>query len=103
MLMSTQVLTVVVLIWYLLPTLGVSIVSAQRIILTIVIGTPGVVIMAGMLLSDIGRPAAVVEQTMLRQRLCPVCATDLAERATAHDGCVVCPECGAAWRIADSR
>lgn len=29
---------------------------------------------------------------------CPQCAYRLSDLKSEHDGCVVCPECGAAWR-----
>jgi hypothetical protein len=43
------------------------------------------------------RRAAV--RRILRLRLCPACAYDLGAAPTADDGCAVCPECGAAWRV----
>lgn len=30
---------------------------------------------------------------------CPACATDLGNGEPEPDGCTVCPECGAAWRL----
>lgn len=30
--------------------------------------------------------------------VCPVCAYELTDLRPAEDGCVVCPECGGAWR-----
>jgi hypothetical protein len=35
----------------------------------------------------------------LDERRCPSCGYDLTGCDTAEDGCTVCPECGAAWRI----
>jgi hypothetical protein len=36
---------------------------------------------------------------LLDQNLCPSCASSLRDLETAHDGCTVCPECGAAGRL----
>jgi hypothetical protein len=38
----------------------------------------------------------------LGRRLCPSCGYDLAGLEAGADGCTVCPECGAAWRLAQS-
>jgi hypothetical protein len=35
----------------------------------------------------------------LRAGLCPSCGYDIATHAPEGDGCTVCPECGAAWRL----
>jgi cyanate permease len=35
----------------------------------------------------------------LAVRLCPACGFSLAGRFAEDDGCVVCSECGGAWRI----
>ncbi|MFM9959114.1 MAG: hypothetical protein ACKVZJ_13705 [Phycisphaerales bacterium] len=35
---------------------------------------------------------------MLADGLCPCCAYGLADLPHEHDACVVCPECGGAWR-----
>jgi hypothetical protein len=43
----------------------------------------------------------VVRRTMLGQDLCPSCSNDLSGRpVSARDGCVLCPGCSAAWRVA---
>ena len=34
-----------------------------------------------------------------RRSLCPACHYDIAGCAAQADGCTVCPECGAAWRV----
>lgn len=36
---------------------------------------------------------------MLRHGLCPGCAHGIEGIPPQQDGCVVCPECGAAWRV----
>lgn len=36
---------------------------------------------------------------MIRVRLCPSCGYSLYECEPKPDGCTVCPECGAAWRL----
>lgn len=36
-------------------------------------------------------------------RVCPVCAYRLEGLGEADDGCVVCPECGAAWKFPIAR
>ena len=37
----------------------------------------------------------------LREGHCPACGYGLAEIEPEADGCRVCPECGAAWRLGD--
>lgn len=44
-----------------------------------------------------GSIAGDIEEAMLRRRKCPCCGYALAGSEPAHDGCVVCAECGAAW------
>lgn len=39
---------------------------------------------------------------MLESDLCPACAHGLNGLPPAPDGCTVCPECGAAWRVDQS-
>jgi len=34
---------------------------------------------------------------------CPSCTYKIGHVVEDHDGCVVCPECGAAWRMGDGR
>ncbi len=36
---------------------------------------------------------------MLEHRQCPACDYNLRSLPMEHDGCTVCPECGAAWRM----
>ncbi len=50
-----------------------------------------------------GRPFRLREEhrvvaAYLAEQLCPSCAYPLAGMPAAEDGCVVCPECGAAWK-----
>lgn len=33
---------------------------------------------------------------------CPACFYDLEDVPATEDGCTLCPECGAAWRLGDS-
>ncbi|MBL8757394.1 MAG: hypothetical protein JNK35_03060 [Phycisphaerae bacterium] len=35
-------------------------------------------------------------------RICPACGYDLTGQPVAGDGCTVCPECAAAWRVPTS-
>jgi hypothetical protein len=35
----------------------------------------------------------------LEERTCPACLYSLVDLKPAPDGCVLCPECGAAWRL----
>lgn len=35
-------------------------------------------------------------------RICPACGYDLTSQPVADDGCTVCPECAAAWRVPTS-
>ncbi len=44
---------------------------------------------------------SAVRAAMLRQGLCPTCSNSLAGHpVAARDGCVTCPGCHAAWRVA---
>ena len=47
----------------------------------------------------VGRPRSIVVDALRIRSLCPVCVYDLAGSPIAGDGCTVCPECGAAWRL----
>jgi len=38
-------------------------------------------------------------RSFLRFSRCPSCAYRIAGLEAEDDGCVVCPECGAAWRV----
>ena len=40
---------------------------------------------------------------MCKSRQCPSCSYGLADLAPEPDGCTVCPECGAAWRLPADR
>ena len=41
----------------------------------------------------------VVGDYLFRTRCCPGCGFDLVPSPVEADGCTVCPECGAAWRL----
>ncbi len=45
------------------------------------------------------RFAELLRTGWLVQGRCPACGTVIAELDPEADGCRVCPECGAAWRI----
>jgi hypothetical protein len=45
------------------------------------------------------RMAREAIESSLRARRCPVCLYSLEGLGAAADGCVQCPECGAAWRF----
>jgi hypothetical protein len=45
------------------------------------------------------RWSARVRQAFLDERRCPSCGYSLGDLAAQPDGCTVCPECGAAWRL----
>lgn len=47
------------------------------------------------------RSARHARDAMLRHGLCPACAHGIEGIPPQEDGCVVCPECAAAWRIED--
>ena len=42
-------------------------------------------------------------RTGVRRRLCPGCVYDLSATPPEPEGCVVCPECGAAWKTPEDR
>lgn len=47
-----------------------------------------------------GRPKSIVIDTLREHARCPACVYNLAGcPVAADDGCTVCPECGAAWRL----
>jgi len=43
--------------------------------------------------------AESVVTALTRTGLCPSCAYNMEGVVLEHDGCTVCPECGAAWRL----
>ena len=45
------------------------------------------------------RYARRITTAMMQEGLCLACAYDLCGLKVDTDGCVVCPECGAAWRV----
>lgn len=45
--------------------------------------------------------AQLVARAIVRRKLCPSCGYSLRGLRPERDGCAVCPECGAAWRIHD--
>ncbi len=55
------------------------------------------------LFSGIGRPADQAKILLLDEGLCATCARSLSGLSAEADGCTVCPECGAAWRIEANR
>jgi len=40
-----------------------------------------------------------IDDHLFRTRCCPACGFDLVPSPVESDGCTVCPECGAAWRL----
>ena len=45
------------------------------------------------------RRAGGLALMMLKDRICPSCRYNLDGTSPESDGCTVCPECGAAWRL----
>lgn len=45
--------------------------------------------------------AGTIARVMLEAHRCPACAYSLERVPPQSDGCVVCPECSAAWRLPD--
>ena len=45
------------------------------------------------------RSAPAGRRAMLAFHVCPSCGFDLSALSPEPDGCVVCPECAAAWRL----
>jgi ribosomal protein L32 len=41
----------------------------------------------------------ILRDVLLAHRVCAHCGYSLADAAEEADGCVVCPECGGAWRL----
>jgi hypothetical protein len=41
----------------------------------------------------------VIVEAVVREGHCGACGYPLPTAAAEHDGCTVCPECGAAWRV----
>ncbi len=48
------------------------------------------------------RNATCAIRAMTRAGLCPSCAYNMDGVEPESDGCTVCPECGAAWRLGDA-
>jgi uncharacterized protein YbaR (Trm112 family) len=49
--------------------------------------------------ADFWRGLGRVRRVMLEAALCPSCTHALDGLPEMEDGCVVCPECGSAWRV----
>jgi hypothetical protein len=69
----------------------------------------GVGIAAELMFRGYGRPGKDgegwrrrVRAAILAEHRCPSCSYPLGELAAEGDGCTVCPECGAAWRVGGS-
>ncbi len=45
-----------------------------------------------------GRRVRVLRRARLHEEVCVACEYGMMDIAASEDGCVVCPECGAAWR-----
>jgi len=48
------------------------------------------------------RSSKHARQAMLRAGLCPGCGYQLPDVPPDSEGCTVCPECGAAWKLDDA-
>ncbi|MCA9306278.1 MAG: zinc ribbon domain-containing protein [Phycisphaerales bacterium] len=93
-----------------LTGLGVGVVSSimddysvrTRVVLE---GLRAVVVLGGIMAAfrvhaaiDAGR----VRRELVYRKRCASCGYSLAELTMEDDGCTVCPECGAAWRLKES-
>jgi hypothetical protein len=58
---------------------------------------------AGYRLGAATEPLELVEPLLARCRMCLACGYDLSGLEAEGDGCVVCPECGGAWRVGGAR
>lgn len=47
----------------------------------------------------LSRNAAAASKGLLERHLCPSCGYKLTALPIDPDGCTICPECGAAWRL----
>ncbi len=60
--------------------------------------TVGIVLPLALVYGVIRAPQRRAEQ-LLQARLCGACGYSIESIETSSDGCRVCPECGAAWRV----
>lgn len=88
-----------------LPQAAILVVVFAAMLLTL--GTPWVVV--PLVASSILAPLywrysglRLLVRAMRQEGYCPSCAYALKDVPAAHDGCQVCPECGAAWRLTPS-
>lgn len=84
---------------------GVAIFAGARFMPGLPMWVPGIVVGVIILVvasvrssRSAGRRAAAAADLFLREGRCAGCAYVLDGVAPASDGCVVCPECGAAWK-----
>ena len=84
---------------------GIAIITGARFMPGLPMWVPGVVVAVIILTvasirsaRSAGRRAAAAADLFLREGRCAGCAYVLDGVAPAADGCVVCPECGAAWK-----
>ncbi len=65
------------------------------------VGLCGIVVGMGLRLAAREETWVKLMPRRLDEGRCPVCEYRLDNLAVEEDGCTVCPECGAAWRLAE--
>jgi hypothetical protein len=69
---------------------------ALMLLVIVVIGVVPAILYGLIFKRKVARAAAAA---LLREGFCPSCAYHLRSLAPDPDGCTVCPECGAGWRL----
>ena len=82
------------LVWFIWGSVGAVLLSAILILLLFSIGT----LLAPSIRDEKQRQMSHSQQSRL-VRCCAACAYPLGSVVSDEDGCTVCPECGAAWKL----
>lgn len=90
-------IVIVVLLWIALSRLLPR--NAPLIWTTVMTAVSQLLIMVPMIWYGERRTAAVKAKALLEDQYCPSCRYTLRGVPGTADGCVICPECGAVWRM----
>lgn len=98
-----RLLVASVLSWLAFPVLEEVGASAGVAVMTFVLLLIGLLVLNRIWVrSGTTRRCRRVAAQLAGAGICPTCAYSIAELQEEHDGCTVCPECGGAWKYANT-